>query len=139
MWGKAKQCGVLDVRLEKGFYILNLWLQIKQRGQGLQPYFYDNMLRSIAIYGMGALGERLYDELRNSGVSISYGIDRIANLKKVPGLKIIDANTTGMPQVDAIVVTPVQDYWKIVGLLENRTEAAIVTLADIVEYCALGE
>ena len=49
------------------------------------------------------------------------------------------SNTTGMPQVDAIVVTPVQDYWKIVGLLENRTEAAIVSLADIVEYCALGE
>lgn len=132
-----EQPKVTEKRFEIGFHIFNQWMYLKQRGRGLKPYFSDNMIKNIAIYGMGALGERLYEELQTSGISVKYAIDWYAEFKNVPGLKIYGVNEDVLPPADVIVVTPVQDYWAIVELLENKTEAAIVSLGDIVGYCMM--
>ena len=52
---------VSSKRFEIGFYILNQWLDLSQRGRKLTPFFDDNLIKNIAIYGKGALGERLYN------------------------------------------------------------------------------
>lgn len=126
-------------RFETGFHILSQWLYLKQRGKGLQPYFRDNRINRIAIYGVGVLGERLYDELKDSDITIEYAIDRLADRKNISGLKIYGCDENRYPETDVIVATPVHDYWAIVELLENKTGAAIVSLGDIVGYCAAGE
>lgn len=130
---------VTEKRFELGFHIFNQWLYLKQKGKNLQPYFEDNLLIDTAIYGMGALGERLYDELKGSDISVKYAIDRIADSKSIPGLKVYGCDEIRLPETDVIIVTPVQDYWGIVELLEAKTDAAIVSLSDIIEYCAAGE
>lgn len=134
-----EQPKVTEKRFEIGFHIFNQWMYLKQRGVSLKSYFTDNMIESIAIYGMGALGERLYEELQNSGLFVKYAIDWYAEFKNIPGLKIYNANEEMLPPADAIVVTPIQDYWAIVELLEKKTEAAVVSLGDIIEYCMSGE
>lgn len=120
-------------RFEQNFHILNKWLCLRQRGQSLLSYFEDNLLLSAAIYGMGAMGERMFDELQSLPVEIAYGIDRMAG-KKIPGLKIYDLNIKEYPPTDVIIVTPVSDYWNIVEQLKDKTDAPIVSLEDVVDY-----
>ncbi len=122
-----------------GFQILNQWLCLKQHGKTLIPFFKDNFIQCIAIYGMGALGERFYEEMYNSGITIAYAIDRIAALKRKSGLKIYSPDEDPFPAVDAIVVTPVRDYWKIVESLGEKINVPILSLRDIVDYCATGD
>lgn len=129
------QPAVSGKRFEIGFQILNHWLRLRQKGRTLIPFFKDNMVMSIAIYGMGALGERLYDELKNSGITVAYGIDRIAASINIPELKIYGSEENAFPETEVIVVTPVQDYWAIVRGLEKKTKAVIISLEDILDYC----
>ncbi len=132
---KVTKAVVTGKRFEIGFQILNRWLFLSQNGKTLIPFFHNNFIKNIAIYGMGVLGERLYDELKNSDIVVKYGIDRIAKSKNISGIKIYDIDEKYFHNIDVIVVTPVQDYWAIVELLEQRTEAVILSLDDIVEYC----
>jgi len=129
---------VSEKRFEIGFRLLDQWLSLRQAGKRLTAYFEDNLVDNIAIYGMGVLGERLYDEMRGSKVKVGYGIDRIAASKSFTGLKIYGLEEK-WPQADAIVVTPVQDYWEIVEKLEMKIDAAIISLDDILDYCAGGD
>lgn len=122
-------------RFEISSRIFNKWLCIRQKGQNLIPYFEDNLIHTVAIYGMGALGERLFDELKETSIEITYAIDRIADSKKKPGLKIYGNNELDYPQTDVIIVTPVQDYWQIVEQLKDRISMPIVSLEDIADYC----
>ena len=126
-------------RFKIGFELLACWLLLKQEGKALSVYFEDNLICNIAIYGMGVLGERLYEELKNSEVTVCYAIDRLANLKNRKNIKIYNSNENSLPLIDAIVVTPIQDYWTIVNLLEMKTDAAIISLKDIIDYCLSGE
>ena len=126
---------ISPIRFEVGFHIFNKWLKLKCEGKTLFPYFCDNEISTIAIYGMGALGERLFEELNETEVKVLYGIDRIANKKSVKGLKIIGLNEE-LVNVDAIIVTPVQDFYSIEEMLESRTAADIISLEDIIDYCS---
>lgn len=130
---------ISDKRFEIGFYLLNQWLQFRNYGKSIILYFEDNLIQNIAIYGMGALGERLYEELHSSKVFVAYAIDRMAASKNIPELKIYTPDIERLPETEAIVVTPVQDYWQIVELLESKTNAPILSLRDVIDYCAIGE
>lgn len=122
-------------RFEVGFQLLNKWLMLRQQGKTLEKYFADNMLKSIAIYGMGALGERLLQELATTDVKVEYAIDRMADSKRGLGIAVYHTDSNSFQDVDAIVVTPVQDYWNIVEGLAAKTDIPVLSLEDVVEYC----
>jgi|GEM_PF-676148 Predicted dinucleotide-utilizing enzyme len=122
-------------RFEVGFQILNNWIKIKNAGRDLKTYFIDNEISTVAIYGMGALGERLYEELSNTEIKVVYAIDRMAEKKGFEGLRIVSADDV-LEDVDVIIVTPVQDYDNIEKMLEMKTDANIISLEDIVNYCS---
>lgn len=126
-------------RFEIGFQMLAQWLYLKQNGKTLAPFFEDNVIKSIAIYGMGVLGKRLHEELKGEKIDVKYGIDRNEAVKTGAGFKIYGADERCFPEADAIVVTPVQDYWEIVRGLEGKTKAAIVSLEDVIEYAVAGD
>lgn len=121
-------------RYRIGFGLLNRLMYKTQHGIGLNSYFRDNHLERIAIYGMGALGERLYDEISKTDVTVSYAIDRMAGEMRIQGLTVMDSAEKHFPDVDAIIVTPVQDYWDIVHILEEKTDIPIVSLEDVIDY-----
>ncbi|MCI8334030.1 MAG: hypothetical protein HFH25_05560 [Lachnospiraceae bacterium] len=139
---KQNQTGqppVSEKRFEMGFRIFNRWLSLRQNNKTLLPFFRDNRIGTVAIYGMGALGERLYQELKDSGIFVEYAIDRLASSKERLGFSVYGSEEKSFPQTDAVVITPVQDYWAIVEELETKTDAALVSLEDVVDYCADGE
>lgn len=121
-------------RFRVGFNILNQWLEKKQRNQSLLDFFHANCIKTIAIYGLGALGQRLYDELEGSDVSVAYAIDRAAGERRWKGVTVIRPEAESYPDADAIIVTPVQDYWQIVRQAGRRTRIPLVSLKDVIIY-----
>ncbi len=131
---KEPDKGTSPYRFEVGFHLFNKWIKIKNEGRTLEAYFHDNEIATVAIYGVGALGERLFEDLRKIDIEVKYAIDRIADTKYIEGLKIVGIEDE-LKDVDVIIVTPVQDYYAIEELLEHKTDVDIVSLEDIIDYC----
>ncbi len=118
-----------------GFQIFDKWLQIKNGGRSLTEYFEDNEIHNVAIYGLGAIGRRLLEELRQGQVEVLYGIDRNAAGISIEGLEL---KTLGgnLPKVDAIVVTPIafydiqRDIYRSMG-----KDVDVIFIEELLEYC----
>lgn len=122
-----------------GFRLLDKWLQIKNDGRSLETYFEDNLISRIAIYGLGAIGRRLYEELSHGDIEVCYGIDRNAADIHIDGLEVKTLEDE-LSNVDAVVVTPI-DFYAIEKALRGRMgeDTDIVFIEDIVDYCGTYE
>lgn len=118
-------------KLEKYYHVLNRWLAKHQEGATLASYFMENGYKSIAIYGYKELGERLYDELKASGVKVEYIIDRDAD-NIYAG---IDAYTPEdvLPDVDVVVVTASYYFNDIEEMLNDKLNCPIIAIDDVVQ------
>lgn len=115
----------------KNYYnMLNEWLYLKQNGTSLDTYFKKNDYNSIAIYGMGEMGNRLYDELKQSDIEVKYVIDKNAT-SVYSELEVLDSEEE-FPEVDAIVVTATFAFDEIENSIENKVNCPIVSLEDVV-------
>ncbi len=112
------------------YHLTNEWLAMKQKNMDFAKYFKDRGYCSIAIYGMGYLGERLVDELNHTGIGISYAIDR-GKKGGYAGVAIKDLDGE-LPAVDAVVVTPIYDFWEIKRNLAGVLECPVISLEDII-------
>ena len=116
----------------KNYYsVLTQWLTLKQKNQSLEKYFIDNGYKTIAVYGMGELGNRLYEELKETEIIIKYGIDKNGGFGEIEILDIDDE----LPEVDVVVVTAVFDFDKIEGNLRDKVNCPVISLEDIVYDC----
>lgn len=106
------------------------WLGKKQKGKRVEQYFIENHIETIAIYGMSYLGQRLNDELKNSGVTVKYVIDK--NAKDTASDVRIITPQDEMEAVDAIVVTATYYYDDIKKLLSSKVRYKIISLEDII-------
>lgn len=116
-------------KMEELYCSLNYWLEIKQRGNSLIPYFEERNIKSIAIYGMKELGQRLYDELLNSPIEVKYAIDQNAD-KLYAGIPIFKPDQD-MENVDAIVVTAPFYFKQIKKTMSEKSDAMILDIADV--------
>lgn len=115
------------------FKFANEWIILKQRGIEFKRYFKERGYNSIAVYGMGDLGERFVDEVKNTDINIEYAIDRC---RKGKYANIEIKNFDGaLPKVDAVVVTPIYNFWEIRPSLTDRFECPVVSLEDVVCEC----
>ncbi len=113
------------------FYRLLLhWLEIRQEGRSLAEYFEKKEYRNVAIYGMKELGERLYDELKDSAVKVKYCIDKDAKdlYAEVP----IYLPEEKVEPVDAVVVTAITSFDDIKSMMSDRVSCPIISLEDVV-------
>ena len=78
---------------------------------------------------MSFVGQRLYEELKDSDIKVSYSIDKNA-ASIYADIDILDPNDV-LPQTDAIVVTAVYFYNEIEEMLEKKTDAKILSFEDI--------
>lgn len=116
----------------KGYYnMLNQWLALKQEGKSLEQYFAENGYKTVAIYGMGEMGSRLYDELKDSDkVEVKYSIDKNA-ASAYSELEVKEV-TDELEQVDVVVVTATFAFEEILEDIEDKFNCPIVSLEDVV-------
>lgn len=115
----------------KSYYnMLNQWLSLKQEGKSLDEYFKENNYKTIAIYGMGEMGNRLYEELKNTEVEVKYVIDKNAE-STYSELDVMDIDDE-MPQVDVVIITAVFAFDEIMENIEDKFDCPIISLEDVV-------
>ena len=105
------------------------WLRIRQEGKSLVEYFEKNNFKTVAIYGMKELGERLYDELENSGIEVRYIIDRNAD-SIYADVDVVTPDDELEP-VDVIVVTAIYYFDEIEDMLSEKVDYPVISLEDI--------
>lgn len=111
------------------YRIFNQWISIYQEGKSLKNFFKNNNYKSIAIYGMKELGERLYDELRDSDIIVKYIIDKNAG-EIYADIDVVTPEDNLEP-VDVIVVTATFYYDEIKNMLREKVDYPVVSLEDI--------
>lgn len=119
-------------KMDSYYFLLNQWLLLRQEGKTLAEYFEQNNYKEIAIYGMKELGERLCDELKNSGVVVKYAIDKNAGTIYVDGNVDIVTPEEILEPVDVIVVTATYYFDEIEESLHEKVNCPIISLEDIV-------
>lgn len=118
------------VKYESLYKLLVQWLETKQNGLTLNTLLSQKGYSSVAIYGIYLLGERLLDELRDSGVDVRYGIDRRKRdtQENLP----VYLPSEGLPPVDVIIVTSIADYDAVKQELQRWVKCPIVALDDLI-------
>ncbi len=115
------------------YNVMNQWLQHKHNNKNLSEYFERKEYRRIAIYGLGELGNRLIDELKDTKTEVVYGVDRnINNTYCSVSAYALDEFSDAAEDVDVIVVTPIFAYDEVVSELKNLVSCDIVSLEDVV-------
>lgn len=113
------------------YYILNQWLSLLHENKSIATYFTKHNYKTLAIYGMGELGNRLYEELKNSEIQVKFAID-MNPLSTYSELEIKEINDSFEP-VDVVVVTAIFAYDEILDAIENKFDCPIVSLEDVIE------
>lgn len=111
------------------YQMLNMWLEMKQKGKSAVTYLQKEGINSIAIYGMKELGERFYEEVKNTEIEVPCVIDQNADFI-LGNFKVISPDQT-IPEVDAIIVTADYYFWEIKTQLEKRVCCPIYSLNGI--------
>lgn len=111
------------------FLMMNQWVKVKQEGKNLVSFFEKNGYQKIAIYGMSYAGETLINELKNTNVTVAYGIDKNAD-SIYADVDIVSMDDTLEP-VDAVVVTAITFFDEIEELLSAKIDCPILSLEDI--------
>lgn len=111
------------------FRVMNQYVVTKQRHQDLATYFKESGYQTIAIYGMSHIGQRIIDDLKDSGIQVLYGVDKRADrlTYSLPIYKPSDE----LPTVDAIVVTA-YDFDEIAESLAENVDFEILRFSDII-------
>ena len=112
------------------YRILNQWLVLKQDKKTVVNFFENNNYKTVAIYGMKEMTERLLDDLENTGIVVKCIIDRNAVVtdKCIPLLHPSDS----IPDVDVVVVIPSYYFGKIKSKLKGKVRGDIVSIDDVV-------
>jgi glycosyltransferase involved in cell wall biosynthesis len=136
---KLKKCIEKQEDMRHRYYsyyrLINQWLKNKNNGKSVFEYFKNNGIGSIAIYGIGEMGLRLYEELKGTSIKISYFIEKNFDQEfATENVKVVALDDiTYKDKVDAIVITPIYDFNNIKEILLNKKlDFTIISLEEIV-------
>lgn len=105
------------------------WVHIKQQSKSLATALEKRGYRKIAVYGMADVGERFISELQSSTVEVSYGIDQ--NAKNLFAEIELFTPDEKLPEVDAIIVTPIQYFDAIEEMLTQKVDYPVLSVEDL--------
>lgn len=115
----------------KTYYsMLDQWLALKMDGKNLNTYFTNHGYRNIAIYGMGEMGMRLYEELKDTSVHIAHGIDREAS-NTYADIDIVNIDDK-LENVDVVVVTAVFAFDEVHKQISELVSCPIISLDKVI-------
>lgn len=111
------------------FRILNMWLEMRQKGKSTVTYLQKKGIGRIAIYGMKELGERFYEEVKNTDIEVACIIDK--NPRQVLGDFLVVSPEDNIPEVDAVIVTPDYYFSEIKKQMSEKVNCPIYSLRGV--------
>ncbi len=118
------------IRLKSYYDVLNQWVSFLHSGNRIEEYFINNSYKTVAVYGMGELGNRFIEELKGSSVNVKYGVDK--NISEVRSDIPVYQLEEDLPEVDVVVVTAVFAFDKIAEDLSEKYDCPVVSLEDVI-------
>ena len=112
--------------------LFNQWLIFRHDGNGIDKYLIEKGYKKVVIYGMSPIGERLYDELQDTGVEIVSGIDT-DGAGFPESYKICDT-LENVADIDVIIVTDIENKDKLCEELSRQHDANVIAIDNIL-YC----
>lgn len=113
------------------YQLLSHWLEIKNGKRSAAEYFHACGIRTVAVYGMGEIANRLCEDLEGSGIEIVCGIDRdICNT--IARIREIYSPEGELPAVEAVVVTPFYAFDAVRELLVPRVNGRIISIEEVI-------
>lgn len=107
------------------------WLKVKGNRQNIGFFLYKKGFRNVAIYGMGNLGCRLYDEIQDSDIRVLYVVDKKTEyLSEVIHVKCPEEKLVG---IDLLIVTVVNGGNEIVTHYKKDGTYQVRTLSKILD------
>ncbi len=114
--------------------LLYKWLELKNIGVTIENFLKTHGIKSIAIYGAGTLGARLYNELISSDIEIKFIIDKNKHNGLIKDFNILHPNEiTRLNSVELVIVTPFTNIYEIFGIMRNKTDRKIIGIDRIIE------
>ena len=107
-------------------------MTVREHGQSICDYLKARKLYRIAIYGYGHLGRHLLAELQNSGMEVSYIIDR--NARYINTDIMLKTPDDDMEKVDAFIIAVLKGENTIVveQKILDKVETKILWLTDMI-------
>jgi len=132
IWRKLDQVIIENKRNSEKHYdmfnLMKLWVSAYQDQKKIEDFLLDKGYHTVAIYGLGFIGETLYKELQSSNINILYGIDKAKT--SFYDLRVLKP-TDSLPSVDVIIVTAITYYHEVVEELKQKVECPIVSIENI--------
>lgn len=111
------------------FRLMNNWVINYQNKNALSNNLRKMDINTVAIYGLGSVGETLYNELDSSEIEVKYGIDQsVEFFGRLPVYKKEDH----LPQVDLIIVTAITSYKDIEMELIKKIDCQIMSVEEVI-------
>ncbi len=109
--------------------VYDSWLSIRNHKVHISYYLKQRGYKTIAIYGVTSLGKQLFQELNIDKFEVSYFIDMNAPFFNEQ-FKICSPNDE-LKQVDAVIISLVENERQISDLLQTKLSADIWTIAEL--------
>lgn len=126
----------LQRRYRAYYEITNQWLQNKMQNKSSELFFKEKNINNLAIYGMGTLGEVLYQDLKLLDIKVEYFIDKnFDSLYSSPdNIPVCSPREiSSQSHVDALIITPFFDFQAIKSEFEELNSSfEIISLEDII-------
>ena len=118
-----------------------LWLELYTRGKSVQPFFADNNIKNLIIYGAGELGSLFYNELKKYNITIDLVIDKDQNYFNNLNIVSCEQLSINVISDDALIVVCVsytrgnKVLKEIYTNLYKKVNCKIILLLDILMLC----
>lgn len=114
----------------KYFALLDRWLWLKLQKKNICTFFEKRGYKKIAIYGMGEIGNRLYEDLtRFSDITVVYAIDKVREEHPtLPIYKIEDE----LPEVDVVIVSTNNIFNQVSDILKDKVAMPVISIDDVI-------
>ena len=111
--------------------MLERMLILRDKNKNMSCLFEKRKISTVAVYGMGKVGMRLYSGLKREGINIAYCIDKHPEAINVDvPIYSLDSN---LPQVEAIVIT-IRDYDMVEERLSKLVNCLIISVVELLHY-----
>ncbi len=119
-------------RLDSYYRTMQGWIKCKQKDFSLKDYFDNLGAKNIAIYGMGALGELFYNEMKMENIRVTAFVDKNAEalVEGLEGLPVVSLEDIGEYNIDTMIVTPVFAFDEVAELVKDE-EVKLISLDEL--------
>lgn len=124
-----KQNVMQKKKFESFYNLAERWITIYEEGKSLESILEERNIKMVAVYGLGNLGKHVVTQLKGSKVKVVYAIDRAVKgyWQDVEVMPL----QGHLPNVDAIIVTVINDMDAIERNLKKHTNCAVLSLEEL--------